>query len=81
MKNSENKRLVAVQKYDSVQQKQSQSVNNFMTYFEMFENDLNEFIAVQKKDHLFYRLRKNIKKRFQIMTNILITRNRLAALT
>ena len=81
MKDSKNRRLVAVQKYDSVRQKQLQNVNDFVIYFEMFENDLNEFIVVQKKDHLFYRLRKDIKKRFQMMTNMSITRNRLAALT
>ena len=47
----------------------------------MFENDLNEFIVVQKKNHLLYRLKKNIKKKFQIMMNISIIRNRLATLT
>ena len=52
-----------------------------MIYFEMFENDLNEFIVVQKRNHLLYRLRKNIKKKLQIITNMLIIRNRLAALT
>ena len=64
MKDSKNRRLVAAQKYDSARQKQSQSVNDFVIYFEMFENDLNEFIAVQKRDHFFYRLKKNIKERF-----------------
>ena len=49
MKNSKNKRLVAIQKYNFIQQKQSQSVSDFVIYFEMFKNDLNEFIAVQKK--------------------------------
>ena len=81
MKNSKNKRLVAVQKYDSTRQKQSQNVNDFVTYFKMFENDLDEFIAVQKKNHLFYCLRKDIRKRLQMMTNMSITRNRLATLT
>ena len=81
MKDSKNKRLVAIQKYDSVRQKQSQSVNDFVIYFKMFENDLNEFIAIQKKDHFLYRLRKDIKERLQIMMNMSITRNRLAALT
>ena len=46
MKNSKNRRLVAIQKYDSTQQKQSQSVNDFVAYLEMLEDDLNEFIAV-----------------------------------
>ena len=80
MKNSKNRRLVAVQKYDFARQKQSQSVNDFVIYLEMFENDLDEFIAVQKKDHLLYRLRKDIRKRFQMMMNMSITRDRLAAL-
>ena len=47
----------------------------------MLENDLDEFIAVQKKNHLLYRLRKDIKERLQMITNMSITRNRLAALT
>ena len=47
----------------------------------MLENDLNEFIVVQKKDHLLYRLRKDIKERLQMMTNMSITRDRFAALT
>ena len=64
MKNSKNRRLVTIQKYDSARQKQSQSVSDFVTYFEMLENDLNEFIVIQKKDHLFYRLKKDIKERF-----------------
>ena len=81
MKDSKNRRLVAAQKYDFARQKQSQSVNDFVTYLEMLENDLNEFIAVQKKDHLLYRLRKDIRKKFQIMMNMLITRDRLATLT
>ena len=49
MKNFENKRLVAIKKYYFIKQKQSQNVNDFMIYFEMFENDLNEFIVIQKK--------------------------------
>ena len=52
-----------------------------MIYLEMLENDLNEFTAVQKRDHLLYRLRKDIKKRLQMMTNMSITRDRLATLT
>ena len=56
-------------------------MNDFVTYLEMLEDDLNEFIAVQKKNHLLYCLRKNIKERFQIMTNMSIIRDRLAALT
>ena len=80
MKNSKNKRLAAVQKYDSARQKQSQNVNNFVIYLEMFKNDLNEFIVVQKRNHLLYRLKKDIKEKFQIIMNMLITRNRFAAL-
>ena len=81
MKDLKNKRFVAIQKYNSVRQEQSQSVNDFVIYLEMLENDLNEFIVVQKKDHLLYRLKKDIKERLQMMTNMSITRNRLAALT
>ena len=47
----------------------------------MLENDLNEFTAVRKNDHFLYHLRKDIKKKFQMIMNMSITRNRLAALT
>ena len=47
----------------------------------MLENDLNEFIVVQKKNHFLYRLRKDIKERLQIIMNMSITQDRLATLT
>ena len=56
-------------------------MSDFVIYLEMLENDLNEFIAVQKKDHLLYRLRKDIKEKLQMITNMSITRNRLTTLT
>ena len=65
MKNFENKQLVAIQKYDFVKQKQSQNVNDFIIYFEIFENDLNKFIVVQKKNYLLYCLKKTLKKNFK----------------
>ena len=46
MKDSKNKRLVAIQKYDSARQRQSQNVSDFVIYLEMLEDDLNEFTAV-----------------------------------
>ena len=55
-------------------------MNDIISYFEMLENNLNEFIIVQK-NYFFYYLRKDIKKKLQMMINILIIRNRLAALT
>ena len=64
MKNSKNKQFVVIQKYDFARQKQSQSINDFVTYLEMLENDLNEFIVVQKKDHLLYCLKKDIREKF-----------------
>ena len=81
MKNFENRRFAAIQKYDFVRQEQSQSVNDFVIYLEMLENDLDEFIVVQKKNHLLYYLKKNIKKKLQMMTNMSIIRNRFAVLT
>ena len=56
-------------------------MNDFVIYFEMLENDLNKFIAVQKRDYLLYCLKKDIRERFQMMTNMSITRDRLATLT
>ena len=64
MKDAKNKRFVAVQKYNSVRQKQSQSVNDFVIYFEMLENNLDKFIVVQKK--LFcLSFKKTLKKDFK----------------
>ena len=56
-------------------------MSDFVIYFEMLENDLDEFTAVQKRNYFLYRLRKHIKKKLQMMTNMSITRDRLAALT
>ena len=55
-------------------------MNDFAIYLKMLENDLNEFITVQKRDHLLYCLRKDIRKKFQIMTNMSIMQDCLAAL-
>ena len=54
-------------------------MSDFLTYLEMLEDNLDEFIAVQKK-YLFYRLKKDIRKKFQMMTNISITQDRFATL-
>ena len=40
-------------------------MNDFMIYFEMFENNLNKFIAVQKRNHFLCRLKKTLKRKFK----------------
>ena len=47
----------------------------------MLENNLNKFIAIQKRNYYMYYLKKAIRQKLQIMTIILIIRNRLMTLT
>ena len=81
MKNSQNRCFVVAQKHDATKQNQLQNVNNFVVYVEVFEADLDEFISIQQKNHLFNRLKKKIKKKFNAMTNIFQTRKTFVALT
>ena len=56
-------------------------MNDFIVYFKTFENDLNEFITVQRKNYFLYCLKKDIRKKLQMMINILIIRDRFITLT
>ena len=81
MKNSQNRRFIAVQKHDAVRQNQSQSVNDFVAYVEVLKINLDKFTSIQQKDHLFNRLRKKIRKKFNVVINMSTTRDVLATLT
>ena len=56
-------------------------MNDFVVYVKIFEIDLDEFISIQQKNHLFNRLKKKIKEKFNVMTNMFQTREALIALT
>ena len=81
MKNSQNRRFIAAQKHDAAKQNQSQSVNDFVVYVEVLKIDLDEFTSIQQKNHLLNRLRKKIKKKFNVVTDMLKTRDAFATLT
>ena len=56
-------------------------MNDFVVYVKILEIDLDEFILIQQKNHLFNRLKKKIKKKFNAMINMFQTRETLIALT
>ena len=56
-------------------------MNNFVAYIEILKIDLDEFISIQQRNYLFNRLKKKIKKKFNIVINILIIRDAFTTLT
>ena len=56
-------------------------MNDFITYVEVLKIDLDKFISIQQKNHFFNRLKKKIKKKFNIVTNMLTTRDAFTTLT
>jgi len=59
----------------------SQSVNNFVTYFETFEANFDKYIERQRRNYLLHKLRKDFREKINDVTQILKTRNTLIALT
>ena len=53
MKNSQNRRFIVAQKHDATKQNQLQNVNDFIIYVKVLEINLDEFISIQQKNHLF----------------------------
>ena len=70
IKNLQNHCFVVAQKHDIAKQSQSQNVNDFVIYVEIFETDFDEFISIQQRNYLLNRLKKKIKKKFNTMINI-----------
>ena len=56
-------------------------MNDFVAYVEILKIDLDEFTLIQQRNHLFNRLKKKIRKKLNVMTNMLTTRDALATLT
>ena len=81
MKNLQNQRFIAAQKYNVTRQNQSQNVNDFVAYVEILKIDLDEFTSIQQKNHLLNQLKKKIKEKFNVVTDILTTRDALTTLT
>ena len=55
-------------------------MNDFVTYVEVLKIDLDEFTSIQQRNHFFNRLKKKIKKKFNIITDMLTTRDAFATL-
>ena len=81
MKNSQNRRFIAAQKHDAAKQSQSQNVNDFVAYVEALKIDLDEFTSIQQRNHLLNRLRKKIREKLNVVTDMSTTRDALATLT
>ena len=56
-------------------------MNDFVAYVEVLKIDLDEFISIQQKNHLLNRLRKKIKKKFNVVINMSTTCDAFATLT
>ena len=81
MKNSQNRRFIVAQKHDATRQNQSQNVNDFVAYVEVLKIDLDEFISIQQRNHLLNRLKKKIRKKLNVVTDMSTTRDAFATLT
>ena len=55
-------------------------MNDFVAYVEVLKIDLNEFTSIQQRNYLFNQLRKKIKERFNVVTDMLTTHDALATL-
>ena len=50
-------------------------------YVEVLKIDLDEFTSIQQRNHFFNRLKKKIKKKFNVVTDMLTTRDAFTTLT
>ena len=81
MKNSQNQYFIVAQKHNAARQNQSQNVNDFVAYIEILKIDLDKFTSIQQRNHFFNQLRKKIKEKFNVIINMLTTRDAFATLT
>ena len=56
-------------------------MNDFIAYVEILKINLNEFISIQQKNHFFNRLKKKIRKKLNVVTNMLTICDTFATLT
>ena len=56
-------------------------MNDFIAYVEVLKIDLDKFTSIQQRNHLFNRLKKKIKKKFNVVINMSTTRDAFATLT
>jgi len=80
IENSKNRHFVFFQKYKNVKQQSSQNVNKFVTYLETLEANFDKYIERQRRNHLLHKLRKNLRKKINDVTQIFETKNTLVTL-
>ena len=56
-------------------------MNDFVAYIKILKINLDKFISIQQRNHLFNQLKKKIKEKFNVVINISTTRDVLATLT
>ena len=56
-------------------------MNDFVAYVKVLKINLDESTSIQQRNHLFNRLKKKIKKNFNVVINVLMIRNAFATLT
>ena len=56
-------------------------MNDFVAYVEILKINFDEFTSIQQKNHFFNRLKKKIKKKFNVVINMLTTRDAFTTLT
>ena len=56
-------------------------MNDFVAYVEVLKIDLDKFTSIQQRNHLLNRLKKKIKKKFNVVINMSTTRDAFATLT
>ena len=55
-------------------------MNNFVAYVEILNIDFDEFTSIQQRNHFFNRLKKKIREKFNVVTDMLTTRDAFTTL-
>ena len=56
-------------------------MNDFVAYVKILKIDFDEFTSIQQRIHLLNRLKKKIKKKFNVITDMLTIRDAFTTLT
>ena len=55
-------------------------MNDFVVYVKVLKIDFDKFTSIQQRNHLLNRLKKKIKKKFNVIINMLTIRDAFATL-
>ena len=56
-------------------------MNDFIVYVETLKIDFDKFTSIQQKNYFLNQLKKKIKEKFNVILNMLTTRDVFATLT